>query len=370
MGLKIFILNIVLSFFNFFVKLIPINQYKITFVSLESNVLESDMKMIYDELKQKNYKISCVLTKFNKNNLWTNFCYFLNTIKQLFLINTSKVVIINDNNFVISKFKRKGVIVIQIWHAAGAIKKFGNVIERSYPIANYDYVISNGEYWKKPYSEAFNVEENQVVPIGMPRLDCVVDINYRNQAKSKLFEKYPKLKDKKIILYAPTFRGDIYQGVSKVNIDLDKILAGLGDEYMIIYKCHPLLAHEEYKSSSKIVNMTNEVLHELFSIADCLISDFSSIMFDFSLLNKPIYAYTPDLDEYLQNRGCFVDFEVFMDGNIAKNENELIKLIKNEHNNACVIKNKYVDCSDGKNLERVVSFIENLVKNAESSNEL
>ncbi len=367
MGLKIFVLNIVLSFFNFFVRMFPIQQRKVAFVSLESNVLESDMKMIYDELKNKNYKISCVLTKFNKNNLWTNFCYFLNTIKQLFVINTSKVVIINDNNYVISKFKRSGVIVIQVWHAAGAIKKFGNVIERSYPINHYDYVISNGEYWRKPYSEAFHVNENQVVSIGMPRLDCVVNQDYMLQAKSKLFAKYPQLKDKKIILYAPTFRGDIYQGVSKVDIDLKKVLDGLDEQYMIIYKCHPLLAQEVYEDSSRVMNMSNEILHELFSISDCLISDFSSIVFDFSLLNKPIYAYTPDLEEYLQNRGCFVNYEELMGGNIAKSEQELIKLIKSEHNNSCEIRNRYVACSDGRNLERVVSFIEQLIEEDEKN---
>ena len=82
-----------------------------------------------------------VLTHFEKNILWMNFLYFLNTIKQIFVINTSALGIINDNNYVISNFKRKGVTVLQVWHAAGAIKKFGKVIKREYPIANYDYVI-------------------------------------------------------------------------------------------------------------------------------------------------------------------------------------------------------------------------------------
>ena len=115
------------------------------------------------------------MTSFEKTSLWMNFLYFLNTIRQIFVINTSALVIISDNNYVISRFKRKGVKVLQVWHAAGAIKKFGNAIHREYPIANYDQVICNGAYWKKPYSEAFNVSEEHVSVTGMPRLDHLLD---------------------------------------------------------------------------------------------------------------------------------------------------------------------------------------------------
>ena len=202
--------------------------------------------------------------------------------------------------------------MVQVWHASGAIKKFGNVIKRSYPIGNYDYVLANGNYWVKPYSQAFSVKEEQVLPIGMPRLDLVVDHGYMNQAREEMFARFPKLKDKRSLLYAPTFRGDIYKGVTKVDIDLEKVARALGDDVVILFKCHPLLNGESYPESDRVYNMNDEVLYHLFSIADCMISDFSSIVFDFALMNKPVHAYLPDFDQYLSERGCFVDYQSLM----------------------------------------------------------
>ena len=86
------------------------------------------------------------------------------------MINTSHIVLINDNNYVVSHYKRQVVKVIEVWHATGAIKKFGNAIKRQYPINNYDYVIANSDYWVEPYSLAFSVDKNNVLVTGMPRV--------------------------------------------------------------------------------------------------------------------------------------------------------------------------------------------------------
>ena len=172
MGLQKLILNIILGFLNIFVKRFKIKENQVAFVSLESKYLDSDMKLIYDVLKQdKQLNLKKVVIEYDQQGIKQNFLYMLNCIQQLFVINTSKVVIIRDNNYVVSTFKREGVNVIQVWHACGAIKKFGNALARKYPIKNYDYVIANSSYWKKPYSEAFSVKEENVVVTGMPRVD-------------------------------------------------------------------------------------------------------------------------------------------------------------------------------------------------------
>jgi len=164
MGLQKLILNIILGFLNIFVKRFKIKENQVAFVSLESKYLDSDMKLIYDVLKQdKQLNLKKVVIEYDQQGIKQNFLYMLNCIQQLFVINTSKVVIIRDNNYVVSTFKREGVNVIQVWHACGAIKKFGNALARKYPIKNYDYVIANSSYWKKPYSEAFSVKEENVL---------------------------------------------------------------------------------------------------------------------------------------------------------------------------------------------------------------
>ena len=87
-----------------------IKNNQVAFVSLEANKLESDLKLIYDKLSQDHsFVLKTVLINYNKKNLINNFLYLLNCIKQIYVINTSKVVLITDNNYVISNFKREGV---------------------------------------------------------------------------------------------------------------------------------------------------------------------------------------------------------------------------------------------------------------------
>lgn len=363
MQLKKKVLDILLIIVNFIVLLFPIKKNQITFVSLESKTLESDLLLLYQELvKNKQYSIKLVLTKFDKNNLWTNFKYMLNTIKQVYYINRSALVIINDNNYVISKYKRTGVKVLQVWHATGAIKKFGNAIKREYRISNYDYVIANSDYWKEPYSEAFNVNPEAVKITGMPRVDHLLDKQYISKTRESLFIKYPILKDKKIILYAPTFRGNIYQGFISIDFNAKQLVESLGKEYVVVYKYHPLLKDICIAEHSQIFNMANEDTHDLFTISDYLISDYSSIIFDYSLLNKPMLFYVPDLQSYIDTLGCFVDYET-MPGTICKNIEEVFMGIKNADTSKILdFKDTFFSYQDGKNTDRVVKLIQEIIE--------
>lgn len=357
------VLNILLSIPFFFVRFMKIRKNQIAFVSLESQHLESDLLLIYEQLsKDQHLKIKKVLIGYDKNNLIQDFLYMLNCFKQVVVINTSQVVLIRDNNYVISKFKRDGVKVIQVWHACGAIKKFGNAIAREYPIQNYDYIISNSDYWKKPYSEAFHVHENQVITTGMPRVDHLCSTQFRQQTRQKLLQSYPQLKGKKVLLYAPTFRGNIYKGFFAVPFDAKKIVETLGDEYVLIYKFHPLLKNTLLAKHERIINMNHEDTHELFTVSDALISDFSSIIFDYALLEKPMYFFVPDLKEYLSDIGCFVNYQM-MPGAICHNEDELIRDIKaHKSYDITAFKNKFFKYQDGQNLSRVIELIYKIIK--------
>lgn len=365
MAIKKKILNILLTFVNAIVLVFPIKKNRITFVSLESKELESDLKLIYNQLHKINtYDLRCVLIKYDKKNIWNNFLYMLNTIKQIWNINRSILVIINDNNYVISNFKRQGVKVLQVWHATGAIKKFGNAIKREYPIQNYDYVIANSEYWREPYSEAFGVDKKAIQVVGMPRVDHLFDKAYIESTKKHLLHANPILKDKKIILYAPTFRGNIYKGFTDIKIDYDKIVEQLGEDYILIYKLHPLLKNTTSTTHERVIGMFGEETHDLFTISDYLISDFSSIIFDYSLLNKPMLFFVPDLEEYTSDLGYFIDYKEVMPGPICISEKEIIENIQNlSTSNGKDFRNTFFQHQDGHNLDRVVAFIKEVIHN-------
>ena len=362
MGLKKIVLNIILSFVNFFVSLRPIKKNQIAFVSLEANELKDDFLDIYNHLDHEKYSIKTVLIHYNKKTLWNEFLYLLNCIKQVIVINTSHIVLINDNNYVVSQFKREGVKVIQIWHATGAIKKFGNAIKRQYPIKNYDIVIANSDYWVEPYSLAFSVKKENVKVTGMPRVDHLFKEDYKQQVRKQFYEKYPQLKDKKILLYAPTFRGNIYKGFHPVSFDAKKIIQECDENTVLIYKYHPLMPCT-LEEDERIINMNHENTHDLFVVSDALISDFSSIIFDYSILDKPMYFFVPDLKQYMRRLGCFVDYEKEMPGALCYNEDELIEAIKNDdHYDIKRFKNKFFKYQDGKNVERVISLIDQLIE--------
>lgn len=365
MGLKKFVLDIILTIFDFFFKVKKINPNKVSFVSLESNTLNYDLLDIYNELKiDQSITIKCVLINYNKKNLINNFRYMINCIKQLYHINTSKIVIINDNNYVISNFKKKGVTVIQIWHACGAIKKFGNCINREYPINNYDYVISNSDYWKEPYSKAFNVKPENVISTGMPRVDHLYNDEYIKQTRDKLYFKYPILKDKKIILYAPTFRGNIIKGFSLVDFDDKKLIDGLSDEFILVYKHHPLIKDYKITKHDRIIDLSREETHDLFTVTDILISDYSSIIFDYSIFNKPIISFIPDIDQYITDIGTFVSMEI-IPGEKCYNIEEVITSINKASNKGVKqFHDKFFKYHDGKNVKRIIKLINDIKKNS------
>lgn len=356
---KKLILELILTLVNTFVLLFPIKKNKITFVSLEGNELKGDLSIIRNQL-EGDLEITEVLYHFNKNDIIHSVGYMFNTIKQIWHINRSKLVLINDNNFVISKFKRPGVTVVQVWHANGAVKKFGNCLERNYEIRNYDYVLANAGYWKIPYSEAFGVEKSQVKITGLPQLDLLQNKDLMELYKADFLKEYPNCYGKKLVLYAPTFRGNIYKGVTKSDIDIQLLADRLGDEYVVLYKMHPLLAEEEIKNCNNIINVTNSELYELFAVSDMLISDYSSIIFDYSILGKPILLYVPDLEIYKETVGCFME-HTELPGVVIETVEELVSNI--EKNNITNYENrKFITYSDGGNTDRVMELIYNIIR--------
>lgn len=355
------VLNVITSYLK------PINN-KVTYISYRSNNITKEMNLISDEIRkvQPNTKEVFLMLKY-KNTLGDKFRYVIEIIKQVYHVKTSKVVIIDGNNFVISNIDKKDTKVVQIWHACGAIKKFGQDFERKYEIKNYDYVITCSSSSKECMSSAFGVSEDQILPLGYPKTDLLFDEKIMSKYKSNMYNKYPFLKNKKVILYAPTFRGEAVYEKKVLHVDLGKIANLLGDDYVLLYKFHPIISNTEIESkSNNLYNVSDESLYKLFSVTDVLVSDFSAIIYDFSILEKPIVLYTPDLDEYKNNRGLYVDYESFAPGKITYTEEELLKAIKDERfelEKVKRLKETFFDYRDGKSSYRIAEFVISLLEN-------
>lgn len=286
----------------------------------------------------------------------------------------SKYIFLNDNFFPLAfmKFGEENTIV-QLWHAPGASKKFGGSVDiesreiLSKISENTDYLIVTSENIIGYYSEAFQMPESKIKALGLPRMDYYFENRDLDKLKKDFCQKYGISQDKKIILYAPTFRDEEKYNNVFSYLDLEEFNARLGNEYVLALRLHPKIKNfykEDISSKGKYIDVSGyESEQELMLISDVLITDYSSIMIEYSILNKPTVFFTYDLDEYLKNeRGFYYDFKTTVPGPIVNTSDELIDVIENNKFDKSKI-SEFVktqfDEIDGHSSERIVNFLLN-----------
>lgn len=341
-------------------------ENKVTYISYRSNILPQGMKEISSNLRELNPEVKETYLTFKFENTFINKVqYALEVAKQTYHIKTSDIVFIDGNNFVVSNLDTKDTKIIQLWHASGAIKKFGMDYKRKYTIKNYDYLITSSSKNIPIMARAFGMDQESILTLGYADTDILFNDYEMEKKKKEILSKYPQLKDKKVLLYAPTFRGDAVYDKQHLEIDLGSIKDELGDEYFIIYKMHPILGDINLGERTNLLNLSHEYIYDLFAVSDLLISDYSSIIYDFSILEKPIILHAPDLEDYESNRGFYVNYNEFTPYPITKNNQELIYEIKNIHRldkeTFRTLKNTFFDHLDGKSAERIAALATHLL---------
>lgn len=286
----------------------------------------------------------------------------------------SRYIFLNDNFFPLAfmKFSPKNIIV-QLWHAPGASKKFGGSVDiKSRDILrkisqNTDYLIVTSKNIIEYYGEAFQMSKTKIKALGLPRMDYYFENHNLDKLKQDFCDKYNVSNDKKIILYAPTFRDEKKFNNVFNYLDLDKFNQELGAEYVLALRLHPKIKNfynDDISSDGKYVDVSDwESEQELMLISDLLITDYSSIMIEYSILDKPTVFFTYDLDEYLANeRGFYYDFKTTVPGPIVYTSDELIHVIKNDDFDKSKI-SEFVktqfDEIDGHSSERIVDYLLN-----------
>lgn len=284
----------------------------------------------------------------------------------------SKYIFLNDNFFPLAfmKFKDENIIV-QLWHAPGASKKFGGSVDiESRPVLskiseNTNCLITTSDKVKDYYSEAFQMPKEKIKALGLPRMDYYFENHDLIQLKAEFCRKYDVSPDKKIILYAPTFREEEkYNNVFNF-FDLEKFNEYLGDEYVLALRLHPKINKfygENISANGKYIDVsTYESEQELMLISDILITDYSSIMIEFCALDKPTVFFTYDLENYLAcERGFYYDFKKTVPGPIVYTTEELIDVIKNNEYDKSKISqfiSTQFDVIDGEASKRIVDYL-------------
>ena len=365
--------NLMTKFGFYLFKPFRLKENRITFISNRRNSISGNYESIYAELiKDKNIDIKTVLDTKES---------FISCFKYGYYLASSKVILIDD--YIRSVYeirKRKDNYLIQVWHACGAFKAFGFSRlskegcwpQDSRSHRTYDYCLVSSRKVAKHYAEAFGMNIDRVIATGVPRTDIFFDEAYKSEIRAKIFSTYPMLKDKKVILFAPTFRGSSKKegNYPHYRFDYKKIFESFGDEYRIIIKHHPHVNNKpvienEYKD--RVIDLSkNEELNELLFVTDILITDYSSVIFEAALLDIPMLFYAFDLDEYISRRGFYCEYISFIPGKLVENMDEIIDALMVgdfEADKIIEFKKDFFDDLDGKSGKRASEFIKRLMKN-------
>lgn len=371
--MKKIIINTGKAFLNLIyaiIKMIPTTN-QIVFMSMQSDLPSLDFKLLAEGINNKKLDIELIFLckKMNSNlSKKTDYIkYVFNMIgymfKAMYYLATSKVCITESYCVPISILRHKETLkIIQIWHASGAVKKFGyqcldteegksrEIAELMGMHKNYNYVIAPSEITRNIFSEAFNIDKEKVIKLGLPRLEYITNSKY--DKSEEIYEKYPELKEKKVILYVPTFR-------KGKNVNIDELLNYLIDKnkYKLIIKLHPL---EDANVPDDYLVDSSYTSFDLIKIADYIITDYSILSIEASVLEKPVFLYLYDLEEYDRNRGLNVDLCSELKTFTTKTFSDIMSKIENNDfdiDEVIKYKEKYIEIDTKNTTEKLCDFI-------------
>ena len=265
----------------------------------------------------------------------------LHTVQSIYHLATSKVVFV-DNYFgclSVMNFK-ENVVCVQLWHAAGAIKKFGlldpsiaNRSEKSKKrfkevYQRFHYVVVGSEKMANIFKESFGIDSENILRTGIPRTDFFYDKETNDPLIKRLINLYPVINEKKVILYAPTFRDGELKSPD-INLDIERLHKELSDDYVLFLRLHPAMqvtVKNDFEDFVYDVSSYEDVNH-LLLVTDILISDYSSIPFEYALLERPMIFHAYDLEPYSFSRGFWEDYKSNVPGPVTKTTEEIIRTI-------------------------------------------
>jgi len=365
--MKIKLLKIFIAIGSFFLNalygLMKIRKTKkqVVLLSRQSDVESLDFKLLREALEADNIEV-VKLYKMIHEGLINKIKYAFYMLKIMNNLSISSVCVIDGYSIPISLLKhKKDLTIIQMWHASGATKKFGfqaldtkegsngEIAKIMHMHKNYDYVLAPSKATGSFFAEAFNTSTDKIKIIGLPRIEYLKKED--KTLKEKLLSEYPNLKNKRIILYVPTFRKNKRIDVSELINNLDQ------NNYSLIIRVHPL-DEENVPEENKIDSKYNT--NDLLKIADFIITDYSAIAYEAIVTGKPIYFYVYDIDEYMQIRGLNVNLESEMKSSTYRNAKDLLDSIENKEYDFEELekfKNKYITIINENNIEKFKSLI-------------
>lgn len=324
-------------------RILPLKLNKICFLSPHSENFRDSLGAVMEEaiLRDDFYIVKAVSKlDIDKSSAKKLFSSVLNALKfftvDAYHLATSKYIFLNDNFMPMAKLNfKKQAVVTQLWHAEGVFKKFGlhlNLPDDIRALARegskrLTYVVCSSPDVADIYGEAFDVPKEKVLPLGAPRTDWFYKEINEKRLRQDFDRQYPECKDKKLVLYAPTFRDDPADDGSLLeNIDIKAFNDRFPDSRLLV-RLHPQV-HTCVDNLTDATDVSGyDDVRKLIRLSDILITDYSSICMDFALLEKPVYFYAFDLEKYASDRAFYYDYESYVPGPVARDFQTLLNLM-------------------------------------------
>lgn len=310
-------------------KLLATEPKKVVFLSRQSDRPSDDFLMLQDELQRRDpeVRISCICNRIGSRPAdYISFAF--DTLRSLYHLATSRVCVLDSYWPAVSVLSHKeDLTVIQIWHSLGKVKKSGlqtvgkrggrspELTKAMHMHEGYDYIVAGAPSWNRFYCEGFGCTEDKLLNIGLPRLDILS--SGQPDTAAAIRERYPGFKNRKVVLYAPTFRRVSGSGEQSRKMDEEgnaasaALAEALGnDQTVVVVKAHP----NQKLDAGNAHTCPEFSASELLSVADVLVTDYSAIAIEAAAAGVPTLYYLYDYEEYVSNNGLNIDIENEMPG--------------------------------------------------------
>ncbi len=339
---------------------------RIVWLSRQSDDKSIDMLLLERAIKDETPDTEQVFRlRMIPDGIINKLKYCIGIIGDMYYLATSRVALLDTYSITVSCLKhKKSLKVIQLWHASGAIKKFGlqslgtkegrdEKVSRAMCMhKNYDYILAPSKATAKIFMQAFGYQADKIKICSLPRVDEVLT---DNGAATRFYRENPALINEKIVLYLPTFRDSEALAVNALKSEFEN---GNMQGYHLIVSTHPLFSKVRRDASCSFNGSYST--YDLMKIADIIITDYSACAFEASVLMKPLYFFVFDYEKYSSERGLNIDLKAEMSSATFEQADELCRSIKAgeyDFNSLYAFKSKYMENTNSNNAQILAKFI-------------
>ena len=335
---------------------------KVVMFSRESDTPPLDFLLLEERLRRQapETEIVSFCRKMTKQTNIPAYCWMV--LRSLYHLATASVAVTDTYSIQLCVLpKKKGQTVVQVWHAVGAVKKFSyqcldtanghssKMAERMCMHKNYDYIFCTSEATRGIYAQAFHTAPEKILPLGMPRVDYIQ--RPAEGLRERFLQERPDLAQKRLLLYLPTFREGVDQGVAAL---LEA--AAEHPEIQVLVKPHPL--------SKFPVPQENQVgkgwsTYDLMKVCDGIITDYSASSLEASLLHKPVYFYLFDYENYCRDQGLNIDPVQELPNACGKTAQELMERLEQPYDLTALeqFRSRYIETAEEDNTGAIAAFL-------------